>query len=133
MTNEIEALFQEIAQAVVSEMKMEFRELWIHAGVTEGCTSERYICKTPDGTLHDLEIDEASDLIYDLWEASRKRGDNWDEMTFHFTTGGEFEINFEYDAPKDFLFDLERDQKWIQKHFGDAKIISRPPPSDPRS
>lgn len=129
MTNEIEALYREIAESVVSEIEMKFQELWIYSRIKEGWSSQSYIVKSGDNTYHDIDLYDPSEPIYSLWETSRMRGDNWDEMTFHLTAHGEFEIDFEYDVAEEKLSDTSRLHQWIAKHLGDVEIKYPPPPS----
>ncbi|QJE99143.1 immunity protein YezG family protein [Luteolibacter luteus] len=133
MTEEIEALYQRIANGLAAHAKVEFLDLWLYVGATDGCLNDRIFCKVSDGTFFKLDNTSNIDLmlsfsetILDLWEASKNSGGKWDEMTFHLASDGRFEIDFEYNAPEGYLFDPERDNQWIRKNLGDVEINESP-------
>ena len=126
MTNEIEALYQKIGQHMVSLIEVEFSDLWLYAAAAEGWVRSGVYYKACEGRIYKLSTRPDSDLILDLWEASSKSGDNWDEMTFHVTSEGDFEASFEYDVPEEALHDFDRPRQWIKKTLGDVEINESP-------
>lgn len=129
MTEEIEALYQQVGKNIVSLVDMEFSDLWLYAAVEEGWIRYKTLFKSTGGKFYELMVDPDTDLLLDLWDASRKRGDNWDEMTFHVSSEGNFEVSFEYGVPEDLLHDFDRPKQWVSKNLGNVEIITHLPPS----
>jgi len=132
MSNEIEALYGHIGQAVSDLAGGGFRKAYVRVEMADDYGSLGLFYDPGTGTFHYATDDHGTlfELFADLRRQSIAAGVGaWSQATFTLDGTGTFTIDFGFDDISDMGRGGERRQQWIARHLGaDARVVWPPSP-----